>query len=105
MTFVHTTLVASSMVRADSTPIELIPYALLGFGVVMAVLAILMAITALLGRIFGKVDGNRSAKKVEEGPNPSSAGLDREEMLVVAAAVASVVDQPHRIVSVTVKEK
>lgn len=94
---------ASALVRTDSTPLELIPYALLGFLVVMIVLAILMASTSLVGFLFRLV-GKEKTGGVPETQKPGGSEPDSETLLVVAAAVAVALDRPHRIASVEKKE-
>lgn len=92
----------SSLLPANGSALDSIPYALFGFFVVITVLALLMMVTVLIGlffRFFSRA-GSRVTKP-ESPATPTLAAVDKELVLVVAAAVAATLDRPHRIHSIS----
>ncbi|MDP2032245.1 MAG: OadG family transporter subunit [Polaromonas sp.] len=80
---------------------------LVGFGIVMLTLALLWGLTALMAQVVAWFETRPVAPAPTPLPAPASAsasatGPDDEEIAVVAAAVALMLDRPHRLVHVRV---
>jgi len=77
---------------------------LVGFAIVVLVLCILWALTALVGFIFAskaKTANAAAASALASAPKTAAAiDITEEELAVLAAAVDTLIDQRHRIVSI-----
>ncbi|WP_425395647.1 OadG family transporter subunit [Aeoliella sp.] len=76
---------------------ELLQFVVVGLLVVLAALTSLALMSTLVSRILAALKENKA--KAPPAPIPED-GLPEEELLVIAAAVAAVYTQPHRIVHV-----
>lgn len=74
---------------------ETIQFQLTGLSIVMTALAGLWFMSAMVGWLFKQVEQRR---KPVVTPNPEPAAVDAPAA-VIAAAVAAIIDEPHRIVS------
>ena len=83
---------------------------LTGFGIVIGVLAMLWAVTALVAKILNrpvKPSPSNSSASAGAAPSadiasvPETDGIPADHLAVVVAAVAESFDAPQRIVSVT----
>jgi len=71
----------------------------IGCAVVMAALALLWGLTALVGRLVEL--GNRiGARRAAAHPAAVAVGVPPHHLAVIAAAVAAIIEAPHRIVRV-----
>lgn len=76
---------------------EQIEFIVLGFVLVLAVLSMLALLTAFIGVIFKKCNkGNDKG----DPQIPGTSQMDQKKVAVIAAAASTVIDQPHRIVSI-----
>ncbi|MDZ7592496.1 MAG: OadG family transporter subunit [Rubrivivax sp.] len=86
---------------------------LVGFALVMFTLALLFGLTVLISRVIARLErpAPAAAPTASTAPTPPStsaartdgtedAGASGEEMAAVAAAVALMIDRPHRVVRV-----
>jgi Na+-transporting methylmalonyl-CoA/oxaloacetate decarboxylase gamma subunit len=84
---------------------------LVGFVIVMFTLALLWGLTALMGRIVQGLErrpargaaipiGDAPAGVTAPAPRGAEDAIDDEELVVVCAAAALMLDAPHRVVSV-----
>lgn len=76
---------------------------LIGFVMVMLTLAVLWGLTALMSRVvarFESVAPGASAPTDAAGPIVVEAADPDEELAVIAAAAALMLEQPHRVVRV-----
>lgn len=91
-----------------SSLVEVAVLALSGFILVIGTLALLWLITGLIGRYFKAAEQRRRGEgpQMTQSAVQSSAegfpdlGSDRELAVIIAAAVAQTIGQPHRIVSI-----
>lgn len=67
-------------------------FSILGFSIVMVVLAVLSSITSFVGIFFKSADKTRSAAKRNSKPRPADS-VPKEHAFVVSAAVASVLPE------------
>lgn len=76
----------------------------LGLAIVMLALSGIYVVTALVGAVFQYADRRRELAAGSEAPEPASAPVDVAEeappVAVIAAAVATVLEAPHRIIAV-----
>ena len=82
--------------------VEQIVFILQGFGLVMAVLALLWLISALLGRVLGNV-GAGAAPPAKAPPTPAPAprsGIPTGHLAAIAAAVAVATSGRGRVVRI-----
>ncbi len=72
-----------------------------GVAIVMGVLTLLWAMTAMIGGVvkLGARAKNRTEKKVEA--DADEGGVPAHHLVTITAAVAEVIDEPHRIVKVS----
>ncbi len=76
---------------------------LVGFAIVMGTLALLWGLTALMARAIARLEQPAPATPPQAPPVPAAAidaGPGAEELAVVAAAVALMLERPHRVVRV-----
>lgn len=73
---------------------------LIGFAVVMFTLALLWGLTALMARVVARLQRPAPAAAAAASSVAIDAAPDDETIAVVAAAVALLLDRPHRIVRV-----
>jgi Na+-transporting methylmalonyl-CoA/oxaloacetate decarboxylase gamma subunit len=73
-----------------------IPLAVMGILVVFAALALVVAFITLLPRLLGPVSAEQPATALAADED----ALPEETLVILAAAVAAVICQPHRIVRV-----
>lgn len=76
---------------------------LVGFAIVMGTLALLWGLTALMARVIAQLERPAPATmphRPRVSAAPIDAGPSDEEMAVVAATVALMLDRPHRVVRV-----
>lgn len=78
---------------------------LVGFVIVVIALSVLWGLTALMGRIFGSVGGQKAAAGPTAPASASAAAAPSTEdgdddLIVVAAAAALMIGERHHIVSI-----
>jgi Na+-transporting methylmalonyl-CoA/oxaloacetate decarboxylase gamma subunit len=81
---------------------------LTGFVIVMLALSVLWGLTALMGRIVALLEKRKAAATATASlvsgigaPDDASAdAVPEEDLVIIASAVAALVDGPHRVVSV-----
>lgn len=77
---------------------------LAGFAIVMGTLAVLWAMTALMGRVVARLGSTVSTAAPNTGERGVTGGklnaVGDDELLVVAAVTAAMIDSRHRIISV-----
>lgn len=77
---------------------------LAGFVIVMLALALLWALTALMGRIFASQRTDSEVTRLEaRKPTDPEPEIIPDELVAVYAAAAAMLDEHHRIVSVTAR--
>lgn len=86
----------AASITENPTILESIRYQSVGFTVVMLTLASLWVILEIMGFIFRRL----KLTSPSGGASVSSEKVDPEVVAVIAAAVESVVKQPHRITSI-----
>lgn len=73
---------------------------LVGFAVVMFTLALLWGLTALMARVVARLQRPAPAAAAAQPAAATDPGADDTDIAVLAAAVALLLDRPHRIVRV-----
>lgn len=79
---------------------------LTGFAIVMCALAILWGLTALMGKLVVRFESKVPAKApvatvpLATSKKDAEGELDGDDLVVIAAAAASMLDSKHRIVSI-----
>ncbi len=77
-----------------------IPLAVMGILVVFSALALVVAFITILPRVVQRLTGGERAAEATAWSAVAEDELSDETLVVITAAVASVLDQPHRIVSI-----
>ena len=72
-----------------------------GFGTVLGVLAILWAACALIGFVFARGAARTGASPAAIPFGKAKGGIPPEHVAVISAAVAAVMDGPHRIAHIS----
>jgi Na+-transporting methylmalonyl-CoA/oxaloacetate decarboxylase gamma subunit len=79
---------------------------LAGFAIVMSTLAILWGLTALMGRVVARLEPTAHPASPQPGAKPIGATgnkegeIDNDDLVVIAATAAAMLDARHRIVSI-----
>ncbi len=73
---------------------------LAGFLLVMSALVLLWGLTALVGKVFGQPGPAAPSSPIVRQPETAAADVPEEDVVIIAAAVALLLDAPHRVVAV-----
>ena len=91
-------LLLAADLPAEPTTLELLKFALTGMLVVLMSLSLLAIVSTILARVIRLVTPRPLAARAAAAP--PSQEISDEVIAVIAAAVATVIDTPHRIVAI-----